>query len=122
MSLGAETLADGAPVTNEMTWPTEMLLFTQRPVDEALRLQDETLQKMLAGEISHHQIIALEHPPTLLIGEDVSEETLAGIRDAIPNPNDFHWLRTSSTRDVEYLGPGQLAIYITFNLGSERQL
>ena len=64
-------------------WPTEVLLFTQMPVEEALRMQGESWQRMLesaadaqgetdaegAADVPGHQLLLMEHPPTYLIGE-----------------------------------------------------
>jgi len=99
-------------------WPTEALLFTQIPLEEARKLQEEALQKLLAGgdETGRHQMLITEHPPTFLLGDDVSEADEAAIKDEFGAQESPPVFRSSQARGVEVFGPGQLAVYLTMDL------
>jgi len=115
-SIQHETIINTAE-RNAAPWPTEALLFTQIPLEEARKLQDAALEQLLAGgtETGRHQMLITEHPPTFLLGDEVSAADAAAIKGAF-GAHDAQVIRSSQARGVEVFGPGQLAIYLTLDL------
>jgi lipoic acid synthetase len=105
----------GETAEGTAAWPTEALLFTQLPFEEARKLQEESLLKIYQGDVEQHQMLVLEHPPTFVYGEDAGEHALGLLRGQ-SHKHDMTLALCHTVKGVEYRGPGQLAVYLAFSL------
>ena len=96
---------------------TETVLFTQIPVTEALRHQDEAFQAIAGGTSQTHHLLITEHPPTYLVAADADATSLAAIDEACRRDH-VGRLDIDEAKGTTCVGPGQLCVYATVDLAA----
>lgn len=82
---------------------------------EAYRIQQETVQKVIDGE--SHRLILCEHHPVFTLGSLADEKNFLFSLSAIEQ-NGARILKTNRGGEVTFHGPGQLVVYPIFRLAN----
>jgi lipoyl(octanoyl) transferase len=101
-----------------MTRPLAVARLGVVAYDEALRLQEDTRQARLRGEIAD-TLLVLEHTPVITLGRGAKLEHVLATRDELERRGVL--LREIGRGgDVTYHGPGQLVVYPILDLKPDR--
>ncbi|GGI95650.1 octanoyltransferase [Alicyclobacillus cellulosilyticus] len=88
----------------------------QTAYEEALAVQQARVEALLA-EVDERQVVyAVEHPPTITIGRNGSEENILLPRDRLAQMG-ISVFAVDRGGDVTYHGPGQVVVYPILHLG-----
>lgn len=109
----AQVKSDLPPAPASGPWPTEVLLFTQLPVEDARALAEQALEQFADEAAPGHRLVLLEHPPTVLYSAATEDSALAIPAELLPL---FNFVEESGLASPAYVGPGILCAHLTFSL------
>lgn len=83
--------------------------------DRALEIQKRRAKALSTGQDDLQTVFTVEHPPTITIGRNGSDENIVATEDYLKT-HDFSVYHVDRGGDVTYHGPGQLVVYPVLHL------
>ncbi len=82
---------------------------------EALQIQEQHRDRLLAGQSDQQIVYTVEHPPTITIGRNGSFTNIVASREVLERIG-MEVFEVDRGGDVTYHGPGQLVVYPVLHL------
>jgi lipoyl(octanoyl) transferase len=93
----------------------EWISLGRMKYDEALRVQEQHRDRLLAGQSDRQVVFTVEHPPTITIGRNGSLANIVAAPEVLERIG-MEVYEVDRGGDVTYHGPGQLVVYPVLHL------
>ena len=105
--------------TSEKLKEVIYLELPQTPYQEAWKLQQDIVAAKINGRLHSDVILSLEHPPVFTLGRRGGRDNLC-VAESFLKQEGIEVVQVERGGDITYHGPGQVVIYVMWNIKRSR--